>query len=75
MDGADVTALIFVAMMLYLCAGCCCIVLGPRKICRAVVVSDPSWPEESLFLNCVASTTMGPVTCHVVMDVADALVK
>lgn len=73
MDGASVTALIIMGMLLYLCAGCCCVMLGPCKVCRMMIVSDPTWPEESPFLNCVASTTMGPVTCNVVMAVADEL--
>lgn len=77
MEVGDLIPIIVFVYIAYFSCVCCCIVLGPRKIvrkvCTTVLTADTSWPEESAFLHCVASTTMGPITCNVMIDVADAV--
>jgi hypothetical protein len=75
MDGADTTALIIFIIISYMCGACCCVVVGPCRICKVLFSPEGIWPEESLFLNCVASTTLGPMTCHVVTELADVIIE
>lgn len=75
MVDVDVTGVILGVLVVYFVLVCCCVVVGPRVMCRSVTVKEAQWPdvEEAPCLNLFGWGIGGPFTARWICSVADEL--
>ena len=64
-------------VVFYLGFICCCATVGPRAMCRAILVKDPTWPDVDRWpcLHLCGWGIGGPVTARCICTVADFIVE
>ena len=62
----------FACIFAYFIMICCCLVVGPRAMCRSVLVKEASWPEvdEAPCLNLFGWGIGGPFTARCLCEAA-----
>lgn len=75
MDTEMINAIIVLFFVLYPCAACCCIVMGPRRIINGLMVLNVTWPDDSLLLNMFGWTMSGPLTANIILDTAAGIMS
>ena len=75
MDQQTITALAVIIFVLYPCVICCCIMMGPRRVVVYLCTYDTYWPDDSVFVNLFSWTMTGPITAHILLNMAEELAR
>ena len=75
MDQQTITALAVILFVVYPCVICCLLMMGPRRVVNFFLVADASWPDDSVFVNLFSWTMTGPITAHILLNMAEELAR